>query len=180
MEIKSNTHHLILGQLKDFLTDSVVADTLDERYRQKIAKNLVLIGGFKKTDIVSNINIQVVAGSKKAVVKTDFLIKHQEKIVVLIKFAPGSLVTRRSPNIGLSRIIKSYQIPMVISYNGEDAEILDGESGEIISVGLDNLPVKKQIEKDMLTFSFKSIETKMFEQASRIVYAFEIDGACPC
>ena len=93
----------------------------------------------------------------------------------MIKYAPGSLVTRRLSTLALSRIIKSYQIPIVVVTNGEDAEILEGDSGNVTSTGLDNLPVKN-IEK----FSFKPIKKTMFDQASRIVYACEIDGACPC
>jgi hypothetical protein len=112
--------------------------------------------------------------------KINFLIKFQEKIVALIKYSPGSLVTRRLSTLGLSRIIKPYQIPIAIITNGEDAEIIDGNTGKVISTGLENLPDKKSIKKQMACFLFKPVKRKIFDQASRIVYACEIDGACPC
>ncbi|MCD4718589.1 MAG: type I restriction enzyme HsdR N-terminal domain-containing protein [Desulfobacula sp.] len=180
MENQSNPHHLVLGELKDFLTGSVLTDTLDERYRQTIAKKLVLDGRFEKNDIESNINLEVVAGQRKASIKIDFLVKYQGKFVALIKYAPGSLVTRRLSTLALSRIMKPYQIPIVIVTNGEDAEILDGDTGKVTSTGLDNLPAKKNIRKNIKSFSFKPIKKTVFDQASRIAYAFEIDGACPC
>jgi hypothetical protein len=180
MENQSNPHHLVLGELNDFLTGSVLIDTLDERYRQKIARKLVVDCGFKKNDIESNISLEVVAGQRKASIKVDFLVKYQGKFVSLIKYAPGSLVTRRLSTLALSRIMKPYQIPIVVVTNGEDAEILDGDSGKVISTGLDNLPAIKNIRKDIENFSFKPIKKTMFDQASRIAYAFEIDGACPC
>jgi len=180
MENKSNPHHLVLGELNDFLTGSVLTDTLDERYLQKIAKHLVINGGFRKSDILSNIGFEVEAGNRKATMKIDFLIKFQGKIIILIKYAPGSLVTRRLSTLGLSRIIKSYQIPIAIITNGEDAEIIDGNTGKVISNGFENLPDKKSIRKQMASFLFNSVKSKIFDQASRIVYACEIDGACPC
>ena len=180
MENQSKPHHLVLGKLNDFLTGSVLADTLDERYRQKIAKKLIIDGKFEKTDIESNITLEVIAGLKKAAMKIDFLINFQGKAIALIKFAPGSLVTRRLSTLALSRIIKPYQVPVVVITNGEDAEILEGDSGKVISTGLENLPDKETIEKNMASFSFKPIHKALFDKASRIAYACEIDGACPC
>jgi Type I restriction enzyme R protein N terminus (HSDR_N) len=180
MENQSNPHHLVLGKLNDFLTDAVLADTLDERARQKIARALVLEGKFEKTDIEANINLEVVAGHKKAVLKIDFLVNFQGKTTALIKFAPGSLVTRRLSTLALSRIIKPYQVPIVVITNGQGAEILEGDSGKVISTGFHNLPDREIIEKNMPSFSFKPIHKALFDQASRIAYACEIDGACPC
>ena len=180
MENIPNPHHLVLGKLNDFLTGAVLTDTLDERYRQKIAKKLVVEGGFRKNDIQSNITLEVIAGVKKATIKIDFLVSLQKKIVVLIKFAPGSLVTRRLSTLALSRIIRPYQIPMVVVTNGEDAEMIEGESGKVISTGFDNLPDREMIQKNMAYFLFKPIHKVLFEKASRIAYACEIDGACAC
>jgi len=180
MENQSNPHHLVLGKLTDFLKGTILPDTLDERYRQKIAKSLVIDCGFEKKIIKNNISLEVIAGLKKAVIKIDFLINFQEKTIGLIKFAPGSLVTRRLSTLALSRIVKPYQIPLVVVTNGEDAEILEGDSGKVISTGFENLPDKKSIEKNMASFSFKPIDEVMFDKASRIAYACEIDGACSC
>ena len=180
MKNQSNPHHLVLGKLKDFLTGSVLTDTLDERYRQKIAKKLIFDGKFEKNAIETNISLKVVAGQRKGVIKVDFLVKYQEKIIALIKYAPGSLVTRRLSTLALSRIIKPYQIPIVVVTNGEDAEIIDGDSGKVTLTGLDNLPVKKNVKENFSSFSFKLIKKKMYDQASRIAYACEINGACPC
>ena len=180
MKNKSNPHHLVLGKLTDFLTGSILEDTLDERYRQKIGRKLVVNCGFEKTDILNNITIEVEAGNRKAAMKIDFLIKYHGKIIIIIKYAPGSLVTRRLTTLGLSRIVRSYQVPIAIITNGKDAEIIDGISGKIIATELKNLPDKKYIQKNSPSFVFKTIKKKIFEQASRIVYACEVDDACPC
>lgn len=180
MENPTNPHHLVLGTLIDFLTDAVLTDTHDERYRQKIVKQLVLAHGFDKKEILSQIPIEISAGNKRAAIKVDFLIKRQDKIIALIKYAPGSLVTRRLSTLALSRIVKPYQIPIVVITNGEDAEILDGDTGKVVLTGLENLPHKDKIDKTMASFSFMPIKKTTYDQASRIAYACEIDGACPC
>ena len=41
-------HHLILGEITDFITGKTIEDTHDERYRQKIAKFLVNEKGYDK------------------------------------------------------------------------------------------------------------------------------------
>ncbi len=180
MEDLSNPHHLVLGELDDFLTGIRLPDTYDERYRQEIAKNIVISGQFKKQDVQANIPVAIEAGKRKAILKVDFLVKFNEKTVVLIKYAPGSLVTRRLSTLALSRIIEPYQIPIAIITNGEDAEIVDGASGKVIFNGLENLPRKEKIQADYPSFSFEPIKKSLFDQASRIAYACEIDGACPC
>ncbi len=180
MTIESNKHHLVLGELSDFLTGKSLADTHDERYRQKIAKQLVLNKGYHRALIQSNQKIHILVKEKKASLRIDFLISLFDKIVVLIKFAPGSIVTRRVSAIALSRIIKPYQIPFVIITNGEDAEIMDGSTGDVLSSGIDNFPDFEMVKKQFSSYQFNKISNTVFNQASRIAYAFEIDGACPC
>ena len=46
-----NGHHLILGELRDFITGATLKDTHDERYRQKIARLLINRKGYRSTDI---------------------------------------------------------------------------------------------------------------------------------
>ena len=36
-----NGHHLILGELTDYITGETLKDTHDERYRQQIARRLI-------------------------------------------------------------------------------------------------------------------------------------------
>ena len=41
-------HHLILGELVDFISGKIIKDTHDERYRQKLAHLLVNRKGYLK------------------------------------------------------------------------------------------------------------------------------------
>jgi hypothetical protein len=69
-----NGHHLILGELNDFITGEILKDTHDERYRQRLARLLVNRKGYLKSDIEPRKNLIVQAGENKAAIKIDFLV----------------------------------------------------------------------------------------------------------
>lgn len=180
MNTETNPHHLVMGELEDFLTGQLLPDTHDQRYLQKISKILVLEKKFDKRYIEAGLTYEVNIDRKIARIKVDFLVQFKDKAVMLIKYGPGSLVTRRQAALALSRILKPYQIPVVIVTNGEDAEILNGVTGKVSATGLEQIPNRLEIEKKSESFSFQTITSQIRDMASRIVYACEVDGACPC
>ena len=93
-------HHLILGKINDFLTGEVLDDTHDERYRQKIARYLVADKDYAKNDIRSRIPLIVAAGSRKGRLWVDFAVTVDDHVAMVVKYAPGSLVTRYRPDSG--------------------------------------------------------------------------------
>ena len=173
-------HHLILGELEDFITGEPIKDTHDERYRQQLARLLVKSKGYSKSDIEPRKSLLVMAGNKRAVINIDFLIKFSGKIGMVLKYGPGSIVTRRRPTLAISRVLASYQIPIAVVTNGQDAEILEGRSGDVISRGLGNIPSKSRLIQITSGHQFKPIAADRAEMESRIVYCYEVDGSCPC
>jgi hypothetical protein len=173
-------HYLILGQLDDLITGETLDDTHDERYRQKIARLLINRKGYLKDDIESRRRLQVRAGDNCAIIKIDFLIRLGEKVRMIIKYGPGSLVTRQRPLLAASRIIVPYQIPVAVITNGEDAQILDGSSAKLIGRGLDGIPSKPELITLTTTSDDNQITASRAEMESRILYCFEVDDSCPC
>jgi len=173
-------HHLVLGELKDFLTGKIIEDNHDERLRQKLARFLVEEKGYEKENIISQIKVSVSAGEKKAMVRVDFKVRILEKTCVVVKYGPGSLVTRRRPSLAASRLIETYQIPFVVVTNGIEAEILGGVSGKIIGKSLPAIPSRSDVIDKFDHLEFKLISPKRVELESRILYAYEVDDACPC
>ena len=175
-----NGHHLILGELVDYVSGETIKDTHDERYRQKIAHFLVEEKGYLKKEITSRFDLLIKADENRAVIKVDFLVTLKNKICMLIKYGPGSLVTRHRPSLAASRLVAPYQIPMVVVTNGEDADILDGRNGDVIGSGFEAIPKKSGLSKKTAQNQFDEITPKRADQESRIMYAFEVDGSCPC
>ena len=180
MEPVMSGHHLILGERTDFITGETIMDTHDERYRQKIARLLINHKGYQKNDIKPRKDLLVQAGENRAVIKIDFLIKLAGKVCMVIKYSPGSIVTRRRPLLAISRVLEPYQIPIAVVTNGEDAEIVEGSSGNVISRGLETIPSKSHLIEIACGNPFKPIAAARAEMESRIVYCYEVDGSCPC
>jgi len=173
-------HHLILGKLTDFLTGEVLDDTLDERYRQKIARLLVNTKGYRKGEIVPRYPLGVVVDDKKALVPIDFLIRRNNAFTVLIKFGPGSLVTRHQPALAAARMISKVQIPLVIITNGVTAHTLETGSDRLLFEGLEKIPDRQWVRDYVAHNPSRPVSAKAKEMAARIVYCYEVDGACPC
>lgn len=178
--MEKNPHHLVMGEITDFLTGSIVADTHDERYHQKLAKHLVQTLGYDRNCIQPRKEVVIRTGGRAASIKVDFLIKGDHGVVMLIKYAPGSLVTRRLSNLALSRIIQPYYIPVVVTTNGEDAEVICGLTGRVMGQGMDALPGPDAPLILKAPDPPSPVPPDLFEKASRIAFACEIDGACPC
>ena len=177
---KKNGHHLILGELVDFITGETIRDTHDERYRQKLARLLVEHKGYLKKEIKPRCELRVSAGEKSAIIKIDFEINVSGKIGMIIKYGPGSLVTRQRPALAVSRLVAPYQVPIAVVTNGKDADILEGKTGEVVAQGLQSIPSKEDLIEKITATNLNLISAEQAEIESRIVYAYEVDGACPC
>ena len=173
-------HHLILGKLRDLITGDTLDDTHDEQLKQGIAALLVDGKGFNRNEIRPRWPLTLRAGDKCAIISIDFGITINEQVSMLIKYGPGSLVTRHRPALAASRLLVPYQIPVVVVTNGIDADILDGTSGKVMARGLDAIPDKPALTHIVADRTFASIPSGRTEKESRIAFAFEIDGSCPC
>ncbi len=175
-----NGHHLILGELTDFITGDTLKDTHDERYRQKIARLLTGQLGYLKADVEPRRALVARADSKKAVLKIDFTITLKGKMCMVLKYGPGSLVTRRRAVLAASRLIAPYQVPVAVITNGQDAEIINGTSGEVTANGLESIPSKADLTKMAAGKTFAPISDQQAEMESRILYCYEVDDRCEC
>jgi hypothetical protein len=175
-----NDHHLVLGTLIDFLSGAEIPDTLDERYRQALARLLVENKQYAKAEITKDQELVVVASDKKARIKIDYTLRVNGRCLMLIKYGPGSITTRHRPALAASRLIEPYQIPCVVVTNGEDADILSGKKGTLLGQGFENIPTRSQLISLADTEPTEPLCGKRTVLESRILYAFEVDGSCPC
>lgn len=173
-------HHLILGEIADFITGEMLPDTHDERYRQKIARFLVTHKGYAKSDIHPRNLLIVSAGNRKGRLWVDFTVTVDDHTAMVLKYGPGSLVTRYRPTLAMSRLVAPYQVPVVVVTNGESVDILDGDSGKVTASGFNRIPARQTLAHHLAHARVVPISAARAEMEARIVYAFEIDGGCPC
>jgi hypothetical protein len=173
-------HHLILGEIEDYLTGEQVTETHDERYRQKIARLLIEQKGYQRGEVLSRYPLTVAANEKRAVIPVDFIINCNGKRAMLIKYGPGSLVTRHRPALAMARLLAPYQLPLAVVTNGESAHTLETRTSKVLAEGLAAIPDATWVGEFMVEATPATISARQREMAERVVYCYEIDGACPC
>jgi hypothetical protein len=181
----SPTHHLIYGTCTDFVTGESVVDTDDERYRQKMARFLVDEKGYAKNELTMRQTIETLFSKQFVTSKIDVGVSLDGRCFMILRYGPGSLVTRERSAIAAARVLKdSYQIPLAVVTNGEDAELLDTYNGKILAQGLEAIPSRDEAKKMIETMEFKPfVDEKRRERELRIMNAFDIEICClggPC
>jgi len=173
-------HHLILGRTTDYITGETIADTYDERIRQKIAVFMVEKLGYFKKDLMTKVRHDMNCGDLRGYSITDIVVNIKQRTVMIIKYGPGSLVTRERPALAAARtIVPSYTVPIAVVTNGLDAEILDVQSGKPISTGLDKIPSRKTLLSKFDTLNFTALPEKQLEAEKRILMAYDgIEHSC--
>ncbi|MDP2105328.1 MAG: type I restriction enzyme HsdR N-terminal domain-containing protein, partial [Desulfobulbaceae bacterium] len=135
------SHHFIYGHLKDFLTGESLVDTDDERYRQKIARILLEERGFHRHELEPRLKIETLFANNFVVSAIELVASISNKRLMVIRYGPGSLVTRERPALAAARVLTpGYVIPFTIVTNGEDAELLDTWTGKVLAIGLSAIP----------------------------------------
>ncbi|MDY0131069.1 MAG: type I restriction enzyme HsdR N-terminal domain-containing protein [Desulforegulaceae bacterium] len=172
-----NSHHLILGELKDFITGETIEDNHDERYRQKIARLLVYKKGYNKNNIIKNNFIFLEKGKNRFKISIDYTVYIDDIPMMIVKYGPGSIVSRHMSAISSARLMGEYEIPVSVATNGEDAETIDTASGKTISTGLDGILSKQELAKIIVK---RKITDDIRQKAEKILFAFDVDGRCPC
>lgn len=179
------SHHLIHGNCTDYITGETLVDTDDERYRQKLARFLVEKKGYEKADLEMRLKIETLFAGQFVTSTIDITASCNNQRFMIIRYGPGSLVTRERPAIAAARVLEpAHQIPLAVVTNGEDAELLETKTGKIIRTGLDNVPGKEQVIKTFNTLDFSSLaDGKKRERELRILNIFDVEVCCaggPC
>jgi hypothetical protein len=178
------THHMIYGELVDFVTGETLVDTDDERYRQQISRFLVEKKGFKKSDLEMRRKIETLFAGQFVVSLIDTVIMIDARRLVVVRYGPGSLVSRERPALAAARVLDpDHIIPLTIVTNGEDAEILDTPSGKVIGQGLDAFPDRQQVLKLAEADPVPGPDEDRREKELRILNAFDLEICCvggPC
>ncbi len=174
------SHHLIYGTLFDFLTGEELTDTDDERLRQQLARFMVEKKGYAKEELTPRLYIDTLFTRHFVRSTIDLTVILSGKQFMIIRYGPGSLVSRERAAIAAARVLNpNYHIPLAVVTNARDAELIDTVSGEIIETGLDSIPDRSAAEQLMPTLTFPPRpEEKRLERELRILNAFDIERCC--
>ncbi|MDD2465394.1 MAG: type I restriction enzyme HsdR N-terminal domain-containing protein [Desulfobulbus sp.] len=177
--IDTSGHHIVYGELKDFLTGKMLADTDDERVRQSLARLLVEQLGYCKEELEPRLSI-VSEYAHRVVTTIELTVSIDGKRLFILRYGPGSLVTREKAAIAAARMLEpAYRIPLAIVTNGRDAELLETAHGKVLATGMDSIPTRQQAEEYRQQSTFEPFaDPAKRDQALRILNVFDVDVCC--
>ena len=179
------SHHYIYGTCVDYITGGIIVDTDDERCRQELAKLLVEKKGYAKKDLEPRLSIETLYNGQYVASTIDITVREDDKRFMILRFGPGSIVTRERAAIAAARVLElSYQIPLAVVTNGKDGVVLDTYTGKVIRQGLDNIPDKREAETLVRSLRFDPFDDEeKRDRERRILNAYDIEVCCvggPC
>ena len=179
------SHHYIYGTCTDYITGETIVDTDDERCRQDLARLMVEEKGYAKKDLEPRLSIETLYNGQFVVSTIDITVREAGKRFMILRFAPGSIVTRERSAIAAARVLEpAYQIPLAVVTNCRDAEVLDTYTGKVIRQGLDKIPDKKEAEDLVKSLRFEPFDDEIKnDRERRILNAYDVEICCaggPC
>ncbi len=175
-----HSHHLIYGTLFDYLTKEELTDTDDERLRQQLSQFMVEKKGYATEELTPRLYIDTLFTRHFVRSTIDLTVSLSGKQFMIIRYGPGSLVSRERSAIAAARVLNpDYRIPLAVVTNAQDAELIDTDTGKVLHVGLDAIPDRSAAELLLPTLTFSPRPTdKRLEHELRILNAFDIERCC--
>ncbi len=177
-------HHFIYGVCRDFVTGEELVDTDDERIRQQLARLLVEEKGYAKEDLEPRLKIETLFGNQFVVSKIDLVVRIDGRRLLVVRYGPGSLVTRERAAVAAARVLDPEQrIPMAVVSNGADAEVLDTLTGAVLGCGLAGIPCRDDLQAMAAFMDLSPYPAAHREKELRILNAYDVQVCCvggPC
>ena len=173
-------HHLVYGSLKDYLTGEELTDTDDERIRQEISRFMVEEKGYCKSELIPRLYIETLFSQSFVRSTIELTVEVNDRQFMVIRYGPGSLVTRERSAIAAARVLNPYyRIPLAVVTNGVDAELIDTLTGKILGNGLKSIPSRREAEQLISTLKFPTRQQDQeLEREKRILNAFDVERCC--
>ena len=173
-------HHLIYGTLSDYLTGEELTDTDDERLRQELSRMMVIEKGYAVEELHPRRYIETLFARCFVRSTIELTIRIQDKDIMILRYGPGSLVSRERAAIAAARVLNpDYQIPLAVVTNCRDAELLDTSTGKILGYGLHSIPDRITAEHMLPDLVFSPPrKDQQREREMRILNAFDVERCC--
>ena len=173
-------HHIVYGTLKDYLTGEILPDTDDERYRQQLSRLLVEQRGYAVDELWPRLSIETQFDGKFVKSVVEITVCLQEYRVLIIRYGPGSLVTRERPTIAAARLLyPEYRIPLAVITNLRDAELLETKTGKVLDTGMSCIPQRNSLLEMMSSLSFEHFgDEERREKEARILNVYDAEVCC--
>ena len=178
--IDTSGHHIVYGELNDYLTGEVLPDTDDERIRQQLVRLLVEQLGYGREELEPRLTIDSCFNNNRVRTLIELAVRIAGRRLFILRYGPGSLVTREKAAIAAARILEpDYRIPLAVVTNGRDAELLETKRGKVLATGMGCIPDRSTAERLAAQYAFEPFDdAEKRDQALRILNVFDQEVCC--
>lgn len=178
--IDTSGHHIVYGTLEDFLTGEVLPDTDDERARQQLYRLMAGEKGYNPSELLPRQSIATHINQQFVKSDIELTVCLAGRCVMIVRYGPGSLVTRERPAIAAARLLnREYRIPLAVVTNCRDAELLETKRGKVLATGMDGIPNRNELARMMSSLAFEPFSDTMDrEREERILNVFDAEVCC--
>jgi hypothetical protein len=159
--------------LIDYLTGQKIPFSNRDNIRQKLIKFLVEKKGYDKQDLTLDREIRFELEGRQISSLVDVTITIENRTLIVVKCAAGSVVSRERQVIATARLLEDYIIPLAVVTNGVDTELLDADSEKVIAEGTGSIPTRAELSEKSKDLDVKPVNRKKLEYEKNILYTYD-------
>jgi len=136
--------------LTDYVTGREMPNVGAEENRQRMERFLVEHKGYDREDIEVDAPIHLKMGDDAYDSTVDLVVKVKGVRFMVIKCAAGSLASRHREILAAARLLDgNHQIPFSVVTDGNQAQVLDTMTGQVLGEGMTAVPSKEEASKQL-------------------------------
>ena len=159
--------------LTDFVTGNEVPNIGAEENRQRVERFLIETKGYTKDDIEVDAVLKFTIGDEEVQSNVDLVVRIQGKRLMVLRCAPGSLVSRQRETLAAARLLDAYQIPFSVVTDGKDAQLLNTTTGEVLDQGMGAIPSKEEVIRRMKEMKLQPLPPDRLEREKIIFRSYD-------
>jgi hypothetical protein len=141
---------------------------------REIVREFLFQKGYTAEDIEVDRSFYIELDGEKTPVSTDYIIRVNDRRLMVIKCSPGALDSRQRHIVAFARVVDRHQIPFAIVTDGLKAIVFDTVTGKPLKEGLDSIPSKEEAIEIASTMKFTPFPEERVEREKRVLMAFEV------
>ncbi len=159
--------------LKDYVTGKEVPNVGAEENRQAVEKYLVMQKGFHREDLEIDAPLEIDINGEAYHATLDIVVHLDERRLIALKCAAGSLGSREKEILSAARLLDSYQVPLSVVSDGKTALVLDTRSGKTLGQDLDAIPSREDLRSRFEENDFQPVPENRLEQVKLVFRSYD-------
>ncbi len=157
----------------DYITGKTVPNVGAEEIRQRVEQYLVEIKKYTRNDICVDADITMDIDGCHYASRLDLVVSVENKNIMVIKCAAGSLESREREVVSASRIYRSPSVPLAVVSDSRTAVIYDAVSGKKVGEGLSRIPSRSEAIEFLKEFKPSAFSDKKLEKEKIIFRSYD-------